>query len=64
MGLSIWHMLIVLAVVLVMFGAGRLPQVMGDLGKGMRSFKAGMNADDELSEKRSDKQLPLSDETL
>lgn len=64
MGLSIWHLLIVLAVVLVMFGAGRLPQVMGDLGKGMRSFKAGMNADDELPEKRSDKQLPLSDETL
>jgi sec-independent protein translocase protein TatA len=64
MGLSIWHLLIVLAVVVVIFGAGRLPQVMGDLGKGMRSFKAGMNADDELSEKKSDKQLPLSDETL
>jgi len=47
MGLSIWHLLIVLAVVVVVFGAGRLPQVMGDLGKGLRSFKAGMNADEE-----------------
>ena len=64
MGLSIWHLLIVLAVVVVIFGAGRLPQVMGDLGKGMRSFKAGMSADEELSEKKSDRQLPLSDETL
>ena len=48
MGLSIWHILIVLAVVIVVFGAGRLPQVMGDLGKGIRSFKAGMSADDKL----------------
>jgi sec-independent protein translocase protein TatA len=42
MGLSIGHLLIVLVVVLVVFGAGRLPQVMGDLGKGIRSFKAGL----------------------
>lgn len=43
MGISIWHILIVLLVVLVIFGAGKLPQVMGDLGKGIRSFKAGMD---------------------
>jgi TatA/E family protein of Tat protein translocase len=48
MGLSIWHILIVLVVVIVVFGAGRLPQVMGDLGNGIRSFKAGMSADDKL----------------
>ena len=46
MGLSIWHILIVLLVVLVIFGAGKLPQVMDDLGKGIRSFKSGMNPDD------------------
>jgi len=55
MGLSIWHLMIVLAVVLVVFGAGRLPQVMGDLGKGLRSFKGGMNADESLLENKSDK---------
>ena len=59
MGLSIWHILIVLVVVLVIFGAGRLPQVMGDLGKGIKSFKAGLNEDakkqDQLTDK-SDKQ--------
>jgi sec-independent protein translocase protein TatA len=43
MGFSLWHMLVVLAVVLVVFGAGRLPNVMGDLGKGVRNFKAGLD---------------------
>ena len=43
MGLSFWHIIIVLLVVLVIFGAGKLPQVMGDLGKGLRNFKSGMN---------------------
>lgn len=45
MGLSFWHILVVLVVVLIVFGAGRLPQVMGDLGKGIRSFKDGMNGE-------------------
>jgi len=45
MGLSIGHILILLIVILIVFGAGRLPQVMGDLGKGIRSFKAGLNDD-------------------
>jgi sec-independent protein translocase protein TatA len=45
MGLSFWHILIVLLVVLIVFGAGRLPQVMGDLGKGIKSFKSGLNDD-------------------
>lgn len=61
MGLSIWHLLILLAVVLVVFGAGRLPQVMGDLGKGIKSFKAGLNADDKVADKSENKQLPPSD---
>lgn len=43
MGLSFWHLLIVLAVVLIIFGAGRLPRVMGDLGRGIRSFKSGLD---------------------
>jgi sec-independent protein translocase protein TatA len=43
MGLSLWHILIVLLVVLIIFGAGKLPQIMGDLGKGIKSFKSGLN---------------------
>jgi sec-independent protein translocase protein TatA len=39
---SMWHWLIVLAVILIIFGAGKLPNVMGDLAKGIKNFKAGI----------------------
>ena len=45
MGLSVWHVVVVLVVVLILFGAGKLPQVMGDVAKGIKNFKAGL-ADD------------------
>jgi len=57
-GLSLTHMLLLLVVVLVVFGAGKLPQVMGDLGKGVRNFKAGLNDEGKSSEKPEDKTLP------
>lgn len=37
-----WEMLLILLIVLVIFGAGKLPSVMGDLAKGIKSFKAGL----------------------
>jgi sec-independent protein translocase protein TatA len=46
---SIWHWLIVLLIVLVLFGRGRVAEIMGDFGKGIKSFKAGMNEDDAAS---------------
>ena len=46
---SIWHWLIVLVVVLLLFGRGKIPELMGDMAKGIKSFKKGM-ADDEESE--------------
>ncbi len=62
MGLSLPHLLILLVIVLLVFGAGRLPQIMGDLGKGIKSFKAGLNADDKVADKNDPaKQLPPSD---
>jgi len=42
-GLSIWHWVIVLLVVLVLFGKGRVSDIMGDFGKGIKSFKEGLN---------------------
>lgn len=39
---SIGHWLVVLAIVAIVFGAGRLPKAMGDLAKGIRSFRDGM----------------------
>lgn len=44
---SIWHWLVVLVIVLLLFGAGKLPNVMGDLAKGIKAFKAGMKDEDE-----------------
>ncbi len=45
--LSIWHWLIVLAVVLVLFGGGgKISRLMGDFGKGLKSFKKGMKEDE------------------
>ena len=44
-GFSLTHWLVVLVIVLIVFGAGKLPKVMGDLGKGVRSFKAGLKDD-------------------
>lgn len=43
---SIWHWLIVLAVVLILFGGGgKLSRLMGDFGKGLKSFKKQMKED-------------------
>ena len=41
-GFSLWHWIIVLVVVLLLFGRGRISDVMGDFGKGIKSFKQGL----------------------
>lgn len=43
MGLSVWQIAIIAVVVLVLFGRGRISEMMGDFGKGISSFKKGMN---------------------
>ena len=43
---SIWHWLIVLVVVLLLFGRGKIPELMGDVAKGIKSFKKGMSDED------------------
>lgn len=48
---SIWHWLIVLVVVLLLFGRGKIPELMGDMAKGIKSFKKGMSEDEEASAK-------------
>jgi sec-independent protein translocase protein TatA len=39
---SVWHWLVVLAIVMLLFGAGKIPRLAGDLAKGIKSFKQGM----------------------
>ncbi|MEN2785691.1 twin-arginine translocase TatA/TatE family subunit [Sphingomonas qilianensis] len=45
-GLSIWHWLVVGVIVMLLFGKGRFSDMMGDVAKGLKSFKKGM-ADEE-----------------
>lgn len=45
-GLSLWHWLVVGIVVLLLFGKGRFSDMMGDVAKGIKSFKKGMTEDD------------------
>ncbi len=56
MGLSIWHILVVVLVVFLLFGAGRVPRMMEDLAKGIKSFKKGLADDDATPKKIEDKQ--------
>jgi sec-independent protein translocase protein TatA len=43
---SLWHWAIVLVVVLILFGRGRISEIMGDFGSGIKSFKQSMNDDE------------------
>jgi sec-independent protein translocase protein TatA len=45
-GFSLWHWIIVLLIVLVLFGRGRVADIMGEFGKGLKSFKQGMNEEE------------------
>lgn len=51
MGLSVWQLAIIAVVILVLFGRGRISDMMGDFGKGISSFKKGM-AEDTAEEKK------------
>jgi len=46
---SIWHWMIVLLVVLLLFGSGKVSNLMGDFAKGIKAFKKNMAEDDDAS---------------
>jgi len=46
---SIWHWMVVLMVVLLLFGGGKVSGLMGDFAKGIKSFKKNMAEDDDAS---------------
>jgi sec-independent protein translocase protein TatA len=52
---SIWHWIIVLVIVLLVFGRGKIPELMGDVAKGIKSFKKGMSEDDDDDESPASK---------
>ena len=56
MGISFWQILIVVALLVILFGRGKISELMGDVAKGVKSFKKGINDDDEpKSINKSDK---------
>ena len=61
---SIWQLLIVLVIVLLLFGRGKMPQLMGDMARGIKSFKKGMSEedkkDDNTIEKKSENNIEES----
>lgn len=50
-GLSIWHWLVVGIVVMLLFGKGRFSDMMGDVAKGLKSFKKGLSDDEDTAAK-------------
>jgi sec-independent protein translocase protein TatA len=47
--LSIWHWALVILVVMLLFGRGKISDLMGDVAKGIKSFKKGMADDDAVT---------------
>jgi sec-independent protein translocase protein TatA len=61
-GMGFGEMVVVLVIVLVVFGPGRLPEMMGSLGKGLQEFKKGMREPPEIP-KKDPPGAPPDDET-
>ena len=55
MSLGMGELVIILVIVFVLFGAGKLPQVMSDIGKGVKSLKKGLKDDDKSAQIESEK---------
>jgi sec-independent protein translocase protein TatA len=47
---SIWHWIIVIAVVLLLFGRGKISELMGDVAQGIKAFKKGMQEDEKTAD--------------
>ncbi|MEL1249483.1 twin-arginine translocase TatA/TatE family subunit [Aurantiacibacter gilvus] len=60
---GIWQILIVAVVVLILFGRGRISEMMGDFGKGISSFKKGMSEERNSSDSSPQIQAPAPTET-
>tara|TARA_B100001059_G_scaffold75097_1_gene72695 strand:+ start:1516 stop:1701 length:186 start_codon:yes stop_codon:yes gene_type:complete len=53
---SIWHWIIVLIIVLLLFGKGKIPSLMADMAKGIKSFKKNMSDEDNPGSSNQDNQ--------
>ena len=55
MGISFWQIAIVVVLVVLLFGRGKISSLMGDVAKGIKSFKKGMSSEDTDQSKIADK---------
>jgi sec-independent protein translocase protein TatA len=60
-GLSIWHIVVVVVLVVLLFGRGKVSELMGDVAKGIKNFRQGM-ADDPKPQVTSQPEKPVSDD--
>ncbi|MFZ5835590.1 MAG: twin-arginine translocase TatA/TatE family subunit [Pseudomonadota bacterium] len=58
--LSMWHILIVALLVVLLFGRGKISDLMGDVAKGIKSFRQGMSDDDAPPQIKQDNDAPKS----
>ena len=58
--IRVWQIVLILAIVLILFGAGKLPRVMGDVAKGVKSFKAGLKEEPEVEATKEVPETPSS----
>ena len=62
--LGLWQILIVAVLVVLLFGRGKIPHLMGDLAKGIKSFKRGMAEEDVVKAKTIDAKAEAESETV
>ncbi len=61
MSIGIWQIVLILVIVLILFGAGKIPRVMGDVAKGVKSFKAGLKEEPEDEAETAKREVPQAD---
>ena len=57
---SIWHWIVVIAVALLLFGRGKISDLMGDVAQGIKAFKKGMQDDDTAGEEARAREVDRS----
>ena len=62
-GLGVPELLLILAVVVLLFGVGRLSKIGSELGRGIREFRVGLKGEDEEAEAESEKETVSESET-
>ncbi len=57
-GFGVWEIVLILVIILIIFGVGKLPQVGNAIGKGLRSFRRGQSGEAEEEEEKPAKPKP------